>query len=173
MGVVKDKKLLIAGIDNGSTKGYALLGLNGDLIRVSSSKKYTLASLTREISREGRIVKIGGDVNPCPEFIKKLARSLNSDVYTPKENILIKKKNQLSSDYLREKRLRGKIKLEDHHQRDALTAAILTLKSMNPLLNKINNHLNQKNMQHLSESIIEKVIIDKIPIAEALSKSKN
>ena len=119
------------------------------------------------------IVKIGGDVNPCPEFIKKLARSLNSDIYTPKENILIKKKNQLSNDYLREKRLRGKIKLEDHHQRDALTAAILTLKSMNPLLNKINNHLNQKNMQHLSEEIIEKVIIDKIPIAEALSKSKN
>src|SRR3989344_4171059 len=82
MEVVKDKKLLIAGIDNGSTKGYALLGLNGDLIRVSSSKKYTLASLTREISREGRIVKIGGDVNPCPEFIKKLARSLNSKINT-------------------------------------------------------------------------------------------
>ncbi len=165
--MIKDKRLLIAGIDNGSTKGYALLDLNGNLIRVSSSKKYTLASLTKEISSDGKVVKIGSDVNPCPQFIKKLATSLNSSIFVPKENILIKKKNQLSSDYIREKKLRDKIKLKDHHQRDALTAAILTLKSMNPLLNKINNHLRQKNKEYLSEDVIEKVIIEKVSISQA------
>ena len=166
--MIKDKKLLIAGIDNGSTKGYALLDLEGELIRVDSSKRYTLASLTKEISEEGRIVKIGSDVNPCPKFIKKLATSLSSDIYMPKENILIKKKNQLSSDYLRIKKLRGKIKLKDHHQRDALAAAILTLKSINPLLNKINNHLHQNKKEHLSEEVLKKVILGKIPISQAL-----
>ena len=168
MEVVKDKRLLIAGIDNGSTKGYALLDLNGELVRIASSKKYTLASLTREISTEGKIVRIGSDVNPCPQFIKKLATSLNSDIYMPKENVLIKKKNQLSSNYLREKRLRNKIKLKDHHQRDALAAAILTLKSINPLLNKINNHLHQNNKEHLSEEVLKKVILEKIPISQAI-----
>lgn len=168
MEVIKDKKLLIAGIDNGSTKGYALLDLDGQLIRINSSKKFTLASITREISTHGKVVRIGSDVDRCPQFIKKIAASLNAEIYIPKENILIKKKNQLSSDYLREKKLRDKIKLKDHHQRDALAAAILALKSMNPLLNKINNHLHQNNMQHLSEEVKEKVIIDKIPIAEAI-----
>ena len=80
---------------------------------------------------------------------------------------MIKKKNQLSSDFLREKKLRDKIKLKDHHQRDALTAAILALKSINPLLNKIENHIIQNNLQHTSEQIKEKVILEKIPIAEA------
>mgnify|MGYP001574457368 CR=1 FL=1 len=166
--MVEDKKLLIAGIDNGATKSYALLDLDGQLIRVSSSKKFTLASITKEISEEGRVVRIGSDVSRCPQFVKKIATSLNSDIYTPRENILIKKKNQLSSDYLRERKLRDKIKLKDHHQRDALAAAILTLKSMNPLLNKINNHLKQNNLQYISEEVIEKVIIEKIPISQAV-----
>ena len=170
--MVEDKKLLIAGIDNGSTKGYALLDLNGELIGISSSKKYTLASLTKEISKEGRIVKIGTDVNSCPQFIKKLATSLNSSIFIPKENIQVKKKNQLSRDYLREKKLRDKIKLKDHHQRDALATAILTLKSLNPLLNKINNHMTQKSMKHLSGGVIEKVILEKIPIADAIGLNR-
>ena len=166
--MIKDKKLLIAGIDNGSTKSYALLDLDGKLIRVNSSKNFTLASITKEISTLGKVVRIGSDVNHCPQFIKKIAASLNADIYIPKENVLTKKKNQLSSDYLREKKLRGKIKLKDHHQRDALAAAILALKSMNPLLNKINNHLNQNNMQHLSEEVKERVIVNKIPIRQAI-----
>ena len=167
--MVNDTRLLIAGIDNGATKSYALLDLDGQLVKINSSKKFTLASITKEISGEGRVVRIGSDVTPCPHFIKKIATSLNAEVYIPKEDILIRKKNQLSSVYLREKKLRDKIKLKDHHQRDALVAAILTLKSMNPLLNKINNHLNQNNMQHLSEEVKERVIVNKISIAEALS----
>ena len=111
--MIKDKKLLIAGIDNGSTKSYALLDLNGKLIRVNSSKNFTLASITKEISTLGKVVRIRSDVNHCPQFIKKIATSLNADIYIPKENVLTKKKNQLSSDYLREKKLRDKIKLKN------------------------------------------------------------
>lgn len=159
---------MIAGIDNGSTKGYALLDLNGQLIRINSSKKFTLASIIKEISGEGKVVRIGSDVSRCPQFIKKIATSLNAGIYIPKEDILIRKKNQLSSVYLRERKLRDKIKLKDHHQRDALVAAILTLKSMRPLLNKIDNRLNQNNMQYFSEEIKEKVIINKIPISQAI-----
>ena len=144
--MIKDKRLLIAGIDNGFTKSYALLDLDGKLIRINSSKKFTLASITKEISTLEKVVRIGSDVNHCPQFIKKIAASLNADIYIPKENVLTKKKNQLSSDYLREKKLRDKIKLKNHHQRDALVAAIITLKSIKPLLNKIDNHLNQNNM---------------------------
>ena len=151
--MVNDKKLLIAGIDNGATKSYALLDLDGQLVKINSSKKFTLASITKEISGEGRVVRIGSDVTPCPHFIKKIATSLNAEIYIPKEDILIRK---------------DKIKLKDHHQRDALVAAILTLKSMNPLLNKINNHLNQNNMQHLSEEVKERVIVNKVPIAQAI-----
>ena len=56
--MVNDKKLLIAGIDNGATKSYALLDLDGQLIRINSSKKFTLASITKEISGEGTVVKL-------------------------------------------------------------------------------------------------------------------
>lgn len=166
--MIKDTRLLIAGIDNGATKGYALLDLNGQLIKINSSKKFTLASIIKEISMQGKVVRIGSDVSRCPQFIKKIATSLNAGIYIPKEDILIRKKNQLSSVYLREKKLRDKIKLKDHHQRDALAAAILALKSLRPLLNKINNHLNQNNMQHLSEEVKERVIVNKIPITQAM-----
>ena len=169
----KDTKLLIAGIDPGETKGYALIDLEGHLITLGSSKKLTLESLTREISSYGKIILVGTDVNPCPKFVKKIASSLSSDLYIPEHNLLVKKKKSVNNNYQNENKLKGKIKMENKHQKDALAIAVLALKSLNPLFNKINNHLNQNHLTHLSEKVREQVLINKISIHEALSLTQN
>ena len=45
-----EKKLLIAGIDPGTTTAYALLDLKGNIVRVESSKEFNLNTLIKKIT---------------------------------------------------------------------------------------------------------------------------
>jgi len=47
------KELLIIGIDPGTTTGYALLNLKGNIIEIDSSKEYDLATLITKITKQG------------------------------------------------------------------------------------------------------------------------
>lgn len=164
--MVEDKKLLIAGIDPGETKSYALLDLDGNLVKVGSSKSFNLESLLKEISSCGKIIVVGTDVTPCPKFVRKIASALRANLYTPKENLLVKKKMYLNNEFRKE----TEMKLKNKHQKDALAIAITALKSVKPLFNKIDMHLMQENKQHLAMGIKEQVIINKIPISKALQR---
>lgn len=162
------QKLLIAGIDPGGTKGYAVIDLEGRLITLGSSKNLTLESLTKEISSYGKIILVGTDVNPCPKFVKKIASSLRSDLYVPEHNLLVRKKKSVNNNYLNKNKLKGRLKMENKHQKDALAIAILALKSLKSLCNKIDNHLTQNHLTHLSKEVKEQVLVNKIPISKAL-----
>ena len=163
--MVKNKKLLIAGIDPGETKSYALIDIEGRVIKINSSKKLNIELLIREISGHGRIILVGTDVNPCPRFVKKVAGALKAQVYVPEENLRVKRKRQVNNEFIRD----NKIKLvKDKHQKDALAIALLALKSVKPLFNKIELHLIQNNKEHLSARIKEEVVVNKIPIRKAV-----
>jgi len=168
--VIKDKKrLLIAGIDPGETKGYALIDIDCRLIKLNSSKKLTFESLMRELTKHGKVILIGTDVNPCPKLVKRLSTSLKAKLYVPKTNLLVKRKRQVNNKFLKDSKLRGKLKIKNKHQKDALAIAILALKSIKPLFNKIDLHLIQNNKLHLSREVKERVIVNKMPISKALT----
>ena len=163
--MIKNKKLLIAGIDPGETKSYALIDIEGRVVKINSSKKLNIELLIREISGHGRIILVGTDVNPCPRFVRKVAGALKAPVYVPEENLRVKRKRQVNNEFIRD----NKIKLvKDKHQKDALAIALLALKSVKPLFNKIELHLIQNNKEHLSARIKEEVVVNKIPIRKAV-----
>jgi len=139
--VVKNKKLLIAGIDPGETKSYALIDIEGRVVKINSSKKLNLESLVSELLGYGKIILVGTDVNPCPRFVKKVAGALKAQVYVPEENLRVKRKRQVNNEFIRD----NKIKLvKDKHQKDALAIALL------------------------SARIKEEVVVNKIPIRKAV-----
>lgn len=162
-------QLLIAGIDPGETKSFALLDIEGRLVKCKSSKHYSLESLLREISSQGKVVLVGTDVNPCPKLVKKIASALKADLFIPQENLLVRKKHILNNEF----RKSTNQKMKNKHQKDALAIALLALKSLNPLFNKIDLHLLQHNKQHLSPEIKEQVLINKIPIRKAVTLTEN
>jgi len=162
--VVSATQLLIAGIDPGETKSFAIMDIEGNLKGISSSKHYNLESMIKEISSYGKVVIVGTDVNPCPKFVKGISKALKADLFVPRENILVRKKNNLNNEF----RKQTKQKMKNKHQKDALAIAILALKSLNPLLNKIDLRLLQENKQHLSIKIKEQVLVKKIPIKKAI-----
>lgn len=166
--VSTDKPLLIAGIDPGETKSYALVDIEGNLIKVNSSKHYSLESLLKEISSQGRVILVGTDVNPCPKLVRKVASALKAGLFIPQENLLVRKKQSLNNEF----RKSTNQKMKNKHQKDALAIALLAWKSLNPLFNKIDLHLMQHRKQHLSPAIKEQVLINKIPIRKAITEAE-
>ena len=50
---------------------------------------------------------------------------------------------------------------------------MIALKSLNPLLNKIELHLIQENKEHLTEKVKEIVLVERIPINKAVKSLSN
>ena len=61
-----------------------------------------------------------------------------------------------------------KIKVKNKHELDALAAALIAFKHYQPLLNKIDNHLNQINKNYLNKQIKNTVLVKDIPIKKAI-----
>jgi len=146
-----------------------LLDIYGSLVNVSSSKNYNLESIIKEMSSYGKVVVVGTDVNPCHKFVRKISKALKAELFIPKENMLVKKKVYLNNEFRKE----TKIKMKNKHQRDALAIAMIALKSLNPLLNKIELHLIQENKEHLTEKVKEIVLVERIPINKAVKSLSN
>ena len=70
---MQEKPLLVVGIDPGTTIGYAVLDLDGNLIKIDSSKHITLSSLISGITAIGKVILVGTDKKAVPGFVKKFA----------------------------------------------------------------------------------------------------
>jgi len=114
-------KLLVVGVDPGTTTGYAILDIQGNLKKLKSSKRLNLSSLIFEIIREGKVLIVGTDVKYVPSFIKSFANKLGAKLISPEENLRI----------IEKKRLIGDLKVKNLHERDALAAALFAHKKLN------------------------------------------
>ena len=68
-----DKKLLIVGIDPGTTIGYAVLDIEGNLIHLNSSKQLDLSLLISETINFGKAVLVGTDKAKVPGLVEAFA----------------------------------------------------------------------------------------------------
>lgn len=155
---------LILGLDPGSTIGYAVLDLDGKLIKIESLRNGNLNKAIYKINKLGKIIAIGTDVNPVPKFVNKFASNLGAKIIEPKEDLQLKYKKKLTKEFLKNK----KIKVKNKHELDALAAALIAFKHYQPLFNKIDNHLNQINKNYLNKQIKNTVLINDIPIKKAI-----
>lgn len=148
---------LILGIDPGTTLAYALLNLNGKLIKLRSSKQFSFSSLLYELTKYGKIIIIGTDKKTTPKITEKLAAKLGSKIITPEKDLLIKQKKKLTKNY----------EPKNKHQRDALASAIFAYKRIKTLLKKSEDRL-RKNNKQLTQEIKSILLTTNKPLSEAI-----
>ncbi|WP_214035619.1 DUF460 domain-containing protein [Methanospirillum sp.] len=107
-------RYLIVGIDPGTTIGIAAIDLDGELVKLQSSRQMTMADVIELIWSLGKPVIIASDVVPMPFTVEKIRRAFQAVPYTPRQDISVETKYELA----------GKFGYGNDHERDALTAAI-------------------------------------------------
>jgi len=146
--------LLIVGIDPGTTLGYALLDLDGNVIELNSSKLLNLNSLIALITETGLPVIVAADKNPAPGFVQKAATKLGARLIHPEQNMLVLEKKALTKGFV----------YRNDHQRDALSGALYAHKKLKPLLNKIDNFL-RKSRQFELELPLKRMLLQEQTIS--------
>lgn len=153
------KPLLIIGIDPGTTLAYAVLDLNGDVIRVSSSKQLDLNSLTANVFCLGKPLVVATDVSPVPQLIEKFASQTGSKIIGPEQSLHVSQKKELTKGY----------DFANDHERDALASAIFAFKKIRSLLKKIELYVERNNKMGLKRDIAQLVVSKDLSISEAVA----
>lgn len=139
------RKPLVIGIDPGTTLGYAILNLDGEIKKLKSRKGLNLDSLISTVVKEGKVLVVGTDKNPVPSFVKGFCQKTGAKLIFPDEDLRVKEKRNL----IKMKKTKNK------HERDALAAALFAHKKIKRLLKKIDIFLKKANKEEFSDEIKE------------------
>ncbi len=153
------KPLLIVGIDPGTTLAYAVLDLDGNVVRISSSKQLEINSLTANIFYFGKPLIVATDVNPVPKFIEKFAAQTGSKIISPEQSLKVDQKKELTKGY----------SCANDHECDALAAAILAFKKIRALLRKISLYLKRHNKEGLKREVVQLVFSKGLSVYDAVA----
>lgn len=127
------KKLLIVGIDPGTTVGYALLDFQGNIIFVGSRKNFSLSSLIKLLIKKGKINFVACDTKEISKFVLSLASKMNATIIKPEINLSLRKKRQIVKSYIKKFNLINHfnyIKSFNKHELSALASAIFAFKKL-------------------------------------------
>ncbi len=156
---MNDKKLLIAGIDPGITTACAILGIEGNLIHLNSSKNMALSLLISESINFGKVVLVGTDKAKAPSLVDSFATKFGAKIIKPDEDLKVTDKKAMVKGF----------EFEDEHQSDALASALFAYKNAKPLLDRIDNFVEENKKPHLRNKIKELVMLNGISIKSAVS----
>jgi hypothetical protein len=128
---LKQKKLrrrfTIVGIDPGTTVGIAILSLDGDLLYLKSFRGIAPDKVVKLIAEYGKPALIASDVTPMPISVEKIRRSFNAVPASPGIEVSAEEKIALGKTF----------GYSNDHERDALTAALLTYRSYKNIFTRI------------------------------------
>ena len=144
-------RLVILGVDPGTTIGIAVLDFTGKPLLVASGKVPDREQVVGEVLRFGKPVIIAVDTSKPPEFAKKLASKLGAILYTPEYDLTVEEKQKLSSEYS----VLYTIDIPDSHARDALAGAIKAYRSFKPLIEEV-----ESKTRGLRSVVREKIIVE-------------
>ena len=153
-----DKKLIIAGIDPGTTLGYAALDFEGNIIRVDSEKNLDMGSLISKLIELGKPLLVASDREYNPEFVNKLAVKLGARVISPDYDLKVNEKRELVREF----------ETGNQHEIDALASAFFALKKISPLLKKINIFVEHYKKENIKQQLIEFVVGKGLNIRDAI-----
>lgn len=156
---MEDKKLLIVGIDPGTTTGYAVLDIEGSLVHLDSSKQLDLKLLISETVKLGKVVLVGTDKEKIPHLVEAFAAKFGARIESPKEDLKVDEKRKVVSDF----------NFDDDHQADALASALFAHRAEKALLDKIEFFVEENKKHHIKNKIKELVITKQISIKNAVS----
>jgi predicted RNase H-like nuclease (RuvC/YqgF family) len=104
----------VVGVDPGTTTAVALVGLEGTVFDVWSSRTADTAEVIERIVEGGRPVVVAADVTPMPETVEKIRRSFDAAGWAPDSDLPVDEKQHRTRE-------EG---YDDDHQRDAMAAAL-------------------------------------------------
>ena len=64
---------MIAGIDPGTTVGWAIITFSCELVAIGSQKELNRDKLISELVKRGRVLVVGSDKAKIPSFVKEVA----------------------------------------------------------------------------------------------------
>ncbi|WP_181685131.1 DUF460 domain-containing protein [Halorhabdus salina] len=105
---------VIVGVDPGTTTAVAVLGLDGEVLDVYSTRTDDTAAVTEWIIERGRPILVAADVTPMPETVEKLRRSFDAAGWTPDRDLAVDEKLHRTREEA----------YDNDHERDALAAAL-------------------------------------------------
>ena len=112
--LVKRHDPVIVGIDPGTTTGAAVVGLDGEVLDVLSTRTADTAAVIEWIIERGRPIIVAADVTPMPETVEKIRRSFDAAAWVPSRDLPVdvKKHRTRETGY------------DNDHERDAIAAAL-------------------------------------------------
>jgi len=151
------KKLLIVGIDPGTTVGYAALDTNGKLVAARQAKELDRDTLVSELCTLGTVIIVATDKAKVPSFVSEIATRLGAKVSFPVQDLLVSDKREItrSGNY------------NGHHEMDALAAAIVAFKRHERLFTRARQFLHDRRHPELFDSVAELVVRQGISIKGA------
>jgi len=111
--LAKRRDHVVVGVDPGTTTAVAVVGLDGEVLDVMSTRTADTAAVTEWIIERGRPVVVAADVTPMPSTVEKLRRSFDAAGWTPERDLPVDVKQHRTRE-------EG---YDDDHQRDAMAAA--------------------------------------------------
>jgi len=112
--LAKRRDHVIVGVDPGTTTAVALVGLDGEVLDVHSSRTVDAADVTEWIVERGRPIVVAADVTPMPETVEKLRRSFSAAGWTPDRDLAVDVKQHRTREEA----------YDNDHERDAMAAAL-------------------------------------------------
>jgi uncharacterized protein len=151
------KELIIVGIDPGTTLGYALLHLDGQIIRVHSSREFTKASLIKEIIQYGKPFIVGCDKKKIPEYVSEFGIKQGSILIKPPEDLSVKEKRDLVKGFL----------YDNAHEMDALASALYAYKKLRNQITKISFFIEKEKITDSADVIFSLVMKNNLSLKKA------
>ena len=162
------KPYLIVGVDPGISTGIAALDLDGRPVFALSRRGIDREEVVELIRRHGVPVLVATDVNPAPEFARKLAGMLRVPLYCPPASLSVEEKREIFETYA--SLYPGLRRVSDSHVRDALAAAVKAYRAYQSKLRQVESYLNKLGTDIDHEEIKAAVIRGK-SLAEAVEKA--
>jgi hypothetical protein len=147
------KKLLIVGIDPGTTTGYALLDIQGEEVFVNSSREISFDGLVQEISKKGIVLAVGTDKGKCPDLVERFSVKTGGKLFVPSSDLLVTEKKDLAKGHA----------TKNDHELDALASAFFAFHQISLLIKKV-----EKNTSQVEDTLLL-VVRENLPIKDALS----
>ena len=105
---------VLVGVDPGTTTAVALVGLDGHVLDVMSTRTADTAEVIEWIIERGRPALVAADVTPMPTTVEKIAASFEAPGWVPDSDLPVDEKQHRTRE-------EG---YDDDHQRDAMAAAL-------------------------------------------------
>jgi hypothetical protein len=112
--LVQRRDRVIVGIDPGTTTAAAVVGLDGTVHELFSSRTADTADVTEWIIEQGRPIIVAADVEPMPETVEKFRRSFDAAGWRPTTDLPVDEKLHRTRE----------THYANDHERDALAAAL-------------------------------------------------